>query len=82
MGYFYSIVRGAFCVARFDNQGNAKAFMQWNGQQDWLHVFYVSWCKTQLLTRSLQGAWPHKRITQPEGDGITEAIRQYNSEGH
>jgi hypothetical protein len=28
------ILRGAFVVARFDNQGNAKAFTQWNGQQD------------------------------------------------
>ena len=32
------ILRGAFVVARFDNQGNAKAFTQWNGQLDWLHV--------------------------------------------
>ena len=35
------ILRGAFVVARFDNQGNAKAFTQWNGQQDWLHVFML-----------------------------------------
>lgn len=33
--------RGAFDVARFDEQGNARAFTLWNGQQDWLHVFYV-----------------------------------------
>ena len=33
------ILRGAFDVARFDEQGNAKAFTLWNGQQDWLHVF-------------------------------------------
>ena len=32
ISYFY-ITRGAFGVARFDNQGNAKAFMAWNGQQ-------------------------------------------------
>ncbi|AVM58236.1 hypothetical protein C3V43_11095 [Bacteroides heparinolyticus] len=31
--------RGAFDVARFDEQGNARAFTLWNGQQDWLHVF-------------------------------------------
>ena len=42
------ILRGAFCVARFDEQGNAKAFTLWNGQQDWLHVFYVHRCRTQI----------------------------------
>ena len=26
-------------VARFDLSGNAKAFLSWNEQQDWLHVF-------------------------------------------
>lgn len=40
------ILRGAFDVARFDEQGNAKAFTLWNGQQDWLHVFYVHRCRT------------------------------------
>ena len=29
----------AFSVARFDLSGNAKAFLSWNEQQDWLHVF-------------------------------------------
>lgn len=33
--------RGVFVVARFDNQGNAKAFLQWNECQDWLHVFCI-----------------------------------------
>lgn len=28
-----------FGVARFDLSGNAKAFLSWNEQQDWLHVF-------------------------------------------
>ena len=32
-------IRGAFSVARFDLQGNAKAFRMWNELQDWLHVF-------------------------------------------
>ena len=31
--------RGAFSVARFDEQGNARAFRMWNEWQDWLHVF-------------------------------------------
>ena len=35
----YSHLRGAFSVARFDLSGNAKAFLSWNEQQDWLHVF-------------------------------------------
>ena len=26
-------------VARFDLSGNAKAFLSWNEQQDWLHAF-------------------------------------------
>lgn len=26
--------RGAFDVARFDRQGNARAFTSWNGQQE------------------------------------------------
>ena len=33
--------RGAFGVARFDNQGNAKAFMAWNEWQDRLHAFRI-----------------------------------------
>ncbi len=33
--------RGAFSVARFDRQGNAKAYESWNEQQNWLHVFFV-----------------------------------------
>ena len=36
--YIYTGV-GAFGVARFDWQGNAKAFTLWNEWQDWLHVF-------------------------------------------
>lgn len=28
-------------VARFDNQGNAKAFMAWNEWQDRLHAFRI-----------------------------------------
>jgi len=48
MGDNYSILRGAFCVVRFDLPGNAKAFTQWNGQQDWLHVFYVHRCRTEI----------------------------------
>ena len=40
------ILRGAFVVARFYEQGNARAFRPWNGQQDWLHVFYVHRCRT------------------------------------
>ena len=35
----YIHIRGAFSVARFDNPGNAKAFLSWNEQHDWLHVF-------------------------------------------
>lgn len=30
VGVLYMHQRGAFVVARFDNQGNAKAFLQWN----------------------------------------------------
>lgn len=30
VGVLYMHQRGAFGVARFDNQGNAKAFLQWN----------------------------------------------------
>ena len=37
----YSHLRGAFSVARFDLSGNAKAFLSWNEQQDWLHAFYL-----------------------------------------
>ena len=33
--------RGAFSVARFDYQGNARAFTSWTGHQDRLHVFCV-----------------------------------------
>ena len=33
--------RGAFDVARFDEQGNARAFTLWNERQDRLHVFCV-----------------------------------------
>ncbi len=32
--------RGVFGVARFDRQGNAKAFTSWNGQQSGLHVLF------------------------------------------
>ena len=39
VGSIYIHIRGAFSVARFDRQGNAKAFESWNEQQDWLHVF-------------------------------------------
>lgn len=35
------ITRGAFDVARFDEQGNAKAFRMWNGQTAWLHVLFL-----------------------------------------
>ena len=35
----YTHLRGAFSVARFDLSGNAKAFLSWNEQQDWLHAF-------------------------------------------
>ena len=40
----YSHRRGAFSVARFDLSGNAKAFLSWNEQQNWLHAFlmYIS----------------------------------------
>lgn len=38
--YLY-VYRGAFVVARFDNQGNAKAYLRWNEQQMRLHVFCV-----------------------------------------
>ena len=44
------ILRGAFCVARFYEQGNARAFRPWNGRQDWLHVFYVHRCRTAITT--------------------------------
>ena len=53
-GYYYNILRGGFRVARFDNQGNAKAFTQWNGRQDWLHVFYV--CETKIENPLQKGA--------------------------
>ena len=39
MVYIYKHQRGAFDVARFDEQGNARAFTLWNGQQNRLHVF-------------------------------------------
>ena len=37
----YIHTRGAFSVARFDEQGNAKAFRMWNERQDWLHVLFI-----------------------------------------
>ena len=30
VGILYIHIRGAFSVARFDNPGNAKAFIAWN----------------------------------------------------
>ncbi|MGM9698027.1 MAG: hypothetical protein ACI3Y0_05225 [Prevotella sp.] len=30
VGILYIHIRGAFSVARFDKQGNAKAFIAWN----------------------------------------------------
>ena len=30
VGILYIHIRGAFSVARFDNPGNAKAFLSWN----------------------------------------------------
>ena len=35
------ILRGAFSVARFDISGNARAFIEWNEQAGWLHVFIM-----------------------------------------
>ena len=49
VGYIYIHIRGAFSVARFDRQGNAKAFESWNEQQDWLHVFFVFVCIQSFL---------------------------------
>ena len=37
----YTHLRGAFSVARFDISGNARAFIQWNEQTGWLHVFIM-----------------------------------------
>jgi hypothetical protein len=33
--------RGAFSVARFDNQGNARAFTSWNERQTGSTFFYM-----------------------------------------
>ena len=41
--------RGAFGVARFDEQGNAKAFRMWNEQSAWLHVFCL--CPLHIINR-------------------------------
>ena len=41
IGVLYIHIRGAFSVARFDGQGNARAYELWNEWQDWLHVFYA-----------------------------------------
>ena len=39
----YLHTRGAFGIARFDKQGNAKAFMKWNGRKSAPRfLFYVS----------------------------------------
>lgn len=48
--------RGAFSVARFDLSGNAKAFLSWNEQQDWLHVLYLYKSTTTLLINAYNGA--------------------------
>ena len=32
-GYYYNILRGAFCVARFDKLGNAKASTRGTGNR-------------------------------------------------
>ena len=39
-GILYAHTWG-FCVARFDISGNARAFIQWNEQAGWLHVFIM-----------------------------------------
>ena len=38
-GAIYLHRRGAFSVARFDRQGNAKALIAWNGQQSGSTLF-------------------------------------------
>ena len=40
-GFIYLHQRGAFDVARFDEQGNASAFTLWNEQPVRLHVFCI-----------------------------------------
>ena len=41
VGILYIHIRGAFSVARFDLPGNARAFIEWNEQTGWLHVFIM-----------------------------------------
>ena len=56
----YSHLRGAFSVARFDLSGNAKAFLSWNEQQNWLHAFYLYKSTTTLLINAYNGALVQK----------------------
>ena len=56
----YIHIRGAFSVARFDNPGNAKAFLSWNEQHDRLHVFCICMHTIFLINRQ-EGAIGKKK---------------------
>ena len=57
----YMHIRGAFSVARFGEQGNAKAYELWNEQQDWLHVFLCLYANF-LSSNRQEGAIGKKMI--------------------
>ena len=66
----YTHQRGAFGVARFDRQGNAKALTQWNEWQDWLHVFCV------CMYNHEKRWWPFGACGQLQNWGQTELLWQ------